>query len=172
MATKKDTQSSQSLLIALVACAAGAWFSTDYVNSHLEDLHVHPLPPIVDHAKPIEEGKFYPVLVAATAAANAKDPAQSVDALFEAKEKKKEAADIAVQSIDYVAVIRQQLRLQGVTSLGAIINDKYYQVGDVMPVFGFVEGTHHVIPRLTEIKGNIVTIDIDHKRVPFQLPKV
>jgi hypothetical protein len=158
-----------------VLCAI--WAFGNWVNQKFDALEVMKLKRVQSQQVSTDTKAFYPVWVKQRAAILAERQADgSLDLLFKRPEEAK-PVELPVPPTppepDYAQLVQQSAFVSAITDNGAVINGRFYAIGDKMDDLAFMPpGKASIAPALAGVKGDAATISIGKKSVVIRMASI
>lgn len=160
--------------IGIAVSLALLWRGGEYVvKEKLAKVEVRRLESKVVTAPVVDVKSFFAVFIKQPAAIKAQHQAdgQPIDSLFSkpVEDKPVEVMAAPVEP-DYVAQIKQSASLDAISDNGAVINGKFFAIGQPIAEMGYVVGgSKRVEPKITRLGKDNVTLQVDKATVTLKL---
>lgn len=157
-----------AMYVVLGLVLYGTWSLSIYFNDHLSQAEVKRVRTVQEVSTPFDIQALYPVWVANTKKAVAEGGAQGIDDLFK-KDEPKVAAVVAPPEPDYSVLLGQFMKVESAANNGAFINGKFYKVGELVPEYSYPSHGKQIVPVVSAVRGNVVTIAHGKKKTDFKI---
>ncbi len=174
---------SMRLNIYLVAVFGIAilWRAGETLNKRFASLPINNISHADDTVKSIDIKSFHAVLVKETKAKlTVQEDIGNIESLFKKVETLisppplQPAANTALKAsvsplvaVDYAAMLRQSVRIDGIAEDGVFINGQFYKTGEKMQEWVITTETGSVLPILESVKDERITLRIGKQKVLF-----
>jgi len=177
MAIKKTMSNRDSAVLfygGTLGLIAAIWGAGNMVNQKLSALDVLKLKRVQSQQVSTDTKAFYPVWVKQKAAIRAEQKAEnSLDSLFKRPEEPKPVElpkPPEPPEPNYAQLIQQSVFVSAIADNGAVINGRFYAVGDKVDDLTFMPpGKAPIAPMLVAVKGDVATISIAKKSVVIRM---
>lgn len=169
LALIKSSNHKMIMNVLLLALIVAAWLVSDFAAEKFNELQVRqvPKPPIV--SKPVDVKNLYPVLVEFKKKLDEKaitDDA-GIESIFH--NPIVVVKEVVAPPIDYAAIIRSNIYLNGTSAGGAFINNIYYKLGDIIWPAVIVDGIVKIHPKLSKVSSKEIVVSYGKGKLTFKM---